>query len=267
MIKLAHLYTVVLERAAIAIQRCTMYWKLELFTFRNLCIVFALVLTIGATTDTQAQGQQTAIVFTGRVVGKNAETLSKVYIFIPKAGRGVLSDETGFFALPVFPGDSILFSHLTYQRQYHIIPRRLAEESYSALVMLKEDVKTLKEVRIYPYSTEEEFKKAFLEMKLPDDISRENLERSTRPDYLMRMAAITPMSAASNFRMFMDQQQYGRDNVAYRSNMTTLGFNPFAWANLFKSIKNGEFKSKEYRQILNQMPRENVSRKDLMKGN
>jgi hypothetical protein len=223
-----------------------------------------LVLVVAFSTQTQAQGQRKAVIFTGRVVGKNANVLSKVYIFIPKAGRGTLSDESGYFAVPVFPGDSILFSHLSYEKQYLTIPYRLMEDSYSAIIMLKDDVKTLKEVRVYPYSTEQEFKDAFLSMKLPDDLDRKTLEKNTNPDYLMQMTMITPMTAMGNYRAFMDQQQYGRDNSAYRSNVNTP-LNPFALLNAIKSIKRGDLKTKDYRKILNQAPRENVSREDIIR--
>lgn len=221
----------------------------------------------GISTEVQAQGQVKSIMFTGRVVGgKNAQTLSKTYIFIPRAGRGTLADEGGYFALPVFPGDSIVFSFLGFQKQYHVIPRRHAEESYSAIILMKEDVKTLAEVKVYPYATEEEFKRAFLEMKLPDEIERKNLEKNTRQEYLMAMAAITPTSAATNYRAYMDNQIFGRDNANNRSFTTTMPFtNPFAWANFIKSIKNGDLKKKEYREILNQAPRENVSRSNIMR--
>jgi hypothetical protein len=161
----------------------------------------ALVMLLSSISiEVQAQGQVKSIMFTGRVVGgKNAQTLSKTYIFIPRAGRGTLADDGGYFALPVFPGDSIVFSFLGFQKQYHVIPRRHAEESYSAIILMKEDVKTLAEVKVYPYATEEEFKKAFLEMKLPDEMERKNLEKNTRQEYLMAMAAITPSSAATNY--------------------------------------------------------------------
>lgn len=140
------------------------------------------------------------------------------------------------------------------------------EESYSAIILMKEDIKTLAEVKVYPYATEEEFKKAFIAMKLPDEFERDNLERNTRQELLMQMAAATPMSAAGNYRTFMDQQIFGRENAANRSFTTTMPFlNPFAWASFIKSVKNGDLKKKEYREILKQAPRENISRQDILK--
>ena len=234
----------------------------SLFTWVTVLLISALALQ-----EVQAQGQVKSIMFTGRVVGvKGTQTLGKAYILIPRAGRGTLADIEGYFALPVFPGDSVVFSYLGYQKQYHIIPKRHMEESYSAIILMKEDVKTLAEVKVYPYATEEEFKKAFISMKLPDEFERDNLERNTRQELLMQMAAATPLSAAGNYRNFMDQQIFGRENAANRSFTTTMPFlNPFAWASFIMSVKNGDLKKKEYREILKQAPRENISRQDILK--
>lgn len=234
----------------------------SLFAWVAIFMISALTLQ-----KVQGQGQVKSIMFTGRVVGvKGTQTLGKAYILIPRAGRGTLADVEGYFALPVFPGDSVVFSYLGYQKQYHIIPKRHMEESYSAIILMKEDIKTLAEVKVYPYATEEEFKKAFIAMKLPDEFERDNLERNTRQELLMQMAAATPLSAAGNYRNFMDQQIFGRENAANRSFTTTMPFlNPFAWASFIKSVKNGDLKKKEYREILKQAPRENISRQDILK--
>jgi hypothetical protein len=120
----------------------------------------SLLLLSGILTDTYAQGQDRQVTFTGFLTGgKSNEPLPGAYVYIPKAGKGVLSAANGYFALPVFPGDSIIFSYVGFRTQYHIIPRRLTDLTYSAVVALQEDVKTLAEVKVYPYATEELFKK------------------------------------------------------------------------------------------------------------
>ncbi len=230
-------------------------------------IAVILLLLIVASGSAMGQGQIKSIVFTGRIVGgKGAQPLARTYIFIPKAGRGTLADESGFFALPVFPGDSIIFSYLGYQKQFHVIPRRVSEDSYSAIIMLKEDVKTLAEVKVYPYSTEDEFKKAFISLKLPDEQDREALAKSTNKEYLLQMMAITPMGAAGNYNYFMNQQMYGREGYANKNAMTSMSlFNPFAWASFINGVRKGDLKKKEYREILKQAPRENLNRQDFLK--
>ncbi|GAB3495655.1 hypothetical protein GCM10027341_13290 [Spirosoma knui] len=234
-----------------------------------LVLVLALFVLAGLSTTVRAQGQDRQVTFTGFITGgKSNEPLPGAYIYIPKAGKGVLSAPNGYFALPVFPGDSIIFSYVGFRTQYHIIPSRLADLTYSAVVALQEDVKTLAEVKVYPYATEQLFKEAFVNLKLPDEKERENLAKNTDPAALMRLAATMPMGAVANHQNFVNQQFFGRESITGRSNMTTFAFtNPFAWANFIRSVKKGDFKNKEWRNELNKAPRENISRKDILQEN
>jgi len=103
-------------------------------------------------------------------------------------------------------------------------------------------------------------------MRLPDEKERENLARNTSAESMQRLAAITPMSAGANFRYYMNQQLYGRESMASRSQLTTLPFlNPFAWSNFIRSVKNGDLKKKEYRSDMNATPKENLTREDIIR--
>jgi len=219
-------------------------------------------------TSVRAQGQETLVMFTGIVTaGKTSEPLPEAYIYIPKAGRGVLANNIGYFALPVMPGDSVVFSYVGFKKQYFVVPRRLTESTFSAVVAMQEDVTTLAEVKVYPYPTEELFKQAFVNMKLPDQKEREALERNTSAEAMQRLAAVTPMSAGANYRYYLNQQWYGREAVANRGQMTTIPFlNPFAWASFIKSVKNGDLKKKDWQKELNATPKEGLSRDDVLKG-
>ena len=124
----------------------------------------------------------------------------------------------------------------------------------------------LAEVKVYPYATEEDFKKAFLELKLPDQADRDALARSTDVDYINRMAAQMPNNAQTNYRYTMDQQLFGRESAANKGFATTFPFlNPFAWSQFIKTVQDGGLKKKEYQKDLNQTPRENMTRQDFIK--
>ncbi len=236
---------------------------------KHILVGLSLLLLSGVFATTLAQGQERQVTFTGFITGgKTSEPLPGAYIYIPKAGKGVLSAPNGYFALPVFPGDSIIFSYVGFKTQYHIIPTRLTDLTYSAVVALQEDVKTLAEVKVYPYATEELFKEAFVNLKLPDEKERENLARNTSPEAIMRQAATMPMGALANHQNFINQQFYGRESILGRSQTPTFSFtNPFAWANFIRSVKRGDLKNKEWRSELNKAPRENMSRKDILQEN
>ncbi|SKC00361.1 carboxypeptidase-like regulatory domain-containing protein [Dyadobacter psychrophilus] len=233
---------------------------------RSLFIFLLILAGVTGFRDSYAQGEQSAIVFSGMVVGgKTTEILPGATIFIVNAGRGTLSRSDGSFTIKVFPGDSIVFGYVGFKKQYHVIPRNYNSDIYSAIVALREDVVTLSGVTIYPYSTEEEFKKAFLELKLPDQADRDALARSTDPDYINRMAAQVPNNAQTNYRYSMDQLLFGRESSANKGFATTFPFlNPFAWANFIKSVKKGDLKQKDWRKELNAAPRENITKQDFI---
>ena len=233
---------------------------------RNFFVLILMLAGIVCSQNILAQGEQKAIIFSGIVVaGKSSDRLPGAYIFIPKAGKGTLVKVDGTFDIPVFPGDSIVFSYLGYKNQYHVIPRRYNAGTYSAIVAMQEDVTLLSEVKIYPYATEEEFKKAFLALKLPDQADRDALARSTDIDYINRMSAQMPNNAQTNYRYTMDQQMFGREAAGNKNFATSFPFlNPFAWSRFIKSVKNGDLKQKDYRKDLGNTPRENITQQDFI---
>jgi hypothetical protein len=236
---------------------------------RIVLICVLLVAAVFNVSELFAQGEQKAIIFTGVVVGgRSTEILPGAFIHIPKAGKGRLADESGKFSIPVFPGDSVVYSYIGYKTQFQIIPRNYNAETYSAIISLRQEAKMLDEVVIYPYSTEEEFKKAFLALELPDQADRDALAKSTNLEYLTRMAAQVPNNAQTNYRYTMDQLMFGRESSAGKNFATTFPFlNPFAWANFIKSVKNGDLKQKDWRKELNAAPREGISKRDFIQKN
>lgn len=235
---------------------------------KNIFLVLLVIAAFGAH-KVHAQGERKAILFTGYVVEDNSgKRLPGTYIRIPRINQITLARSDAFFSIPVFPGDSIVFSYVGYKNQYHVIPRNFNDDTYTAVIGMREKVTALTEVRVYPYSTEEEFKKAFLAMELPDKVDRDALAKSTDLDYINRMAALVPNSAATNYRYNMDQYMFGRESAANRGFASTMPFlNPFAWAKFIKSVKDGDLKRKDYQSELNRTPVEAIQRKDLMKGN
>ncbi|WP_149240274.1 carboxypeptidase-like regulatory domain-containing protein [Dyadobacter sp. 32] len=236
---------------------------------RIILICVLLLAGVVGSGDLLAQGEQKAIIFTGVVVGgRSTEILPGAFIHIPKAGKGRLADEAGKFSIAVFPGDSIVYSYIGYKTQYQVIPRNYNAETYSAIISLRQEAKMLDEVVIYPYSTEEEFKKAFLALELPDQADRDALAKSTNMEYLTKMAAMVPNNAQTNYRATMNQLMFGRESAAGKNFATTFPFlNPFAWANFIKSVKNGDLKQKDWRKELNEAPRELINKQDFIQRN
>jgi hypothetical protein len=100
----------------------------------------------------------------------------------------------------------------------------------------------LKEALIYPWPTIEQFKEAFLQLRIPDDDltrAKHNLSRSK----MTTLAENMPMDGSMNFKFAMQQQQ---SRLYYAGQVPTSNWlNPIAWAKFIQAWQNGEFKSKE----------------------
>ena len=170
-----------------------------------LLIFFIFLLNILGN-ESLAQGQKKIIQLSGVVVGQDSISgVGGVHIYVPKAGRGTTSNPYGYFAMPVLQGDSIIVSAIGYRKQNFIMPGDKGE-SVTLFIELKPDTTVLPELEIFPYPTEELFKKAVLAIELPNRKDLENLDRALDKDLLRRMYNNEPMSANMNYKYFMDQQ-------------------------------------------------------------
>ena len=196
----------------------------------------------------QAQGKRRVVQFTGIVAsGDSLLGVPGATVFVPKAGRGTSTNPYGYFSLPVLTGDSIVVRSLGYANQTILIPADYQRQSFSVIVQLKEDVTVLPEVRVFPYATERDFKRAFLALNLPTargTTGAENLNQQL----MRRIFNTLPMSSTATFRQTMQQQQQDYDRrmgmaPSLQANNPLL--NPFSWLQLIQQVKKGEFKKKE----------------------
>lgn len=217
------------------------------------------------------QGQDKSVIFSGKVVSdRTSDFLPNAYVFNPQSGRGTLTDDLGDFSLYVYPGDSLVFSYVGFKKKYYIIPR-LNEQMQSAIIHMAESVTMLAEVKVYPYNTEEAFKKAFIEMKLENEAGRKALEKNLEQSKLNVLALQAGLSGNGNYRNFSDQMTYSMANRNFQQSPLMAFTNPFAWANFIKSVKNGDLKKTGYKKAYEEAPSEGVSRQkfmsDLKRGN
>ena len=205
----------------------------------NLIVIISLTIVF----DSFSQGQKKIIQLSGVVVGQDSISgVGGVHVYVPKAGRGTTSNPYGYFAMPVLAEDSIIVSAIGYQKQSFIMPGDKGV-SVTLFIELKPDTTVLPELEIFPYPTEELFKKAVLAVELPNRRDLENLDKSLDKDLLRRMYNNEPMSANMNYKYFMDQQMMAT-STKYQLPSNPL-LNPFAWVKFIKAIKRGDFKRKD----------------------
>ncbi len=175
---------------------------------------------------------------TGRITDEIFQPLPFAHILIMNNFRGTISDSDGKFSIVTEVNDTILFSTVGYKRKIIVIPDTLPKPFLIIDLRLKQDTILIAEVEIYPWKSYEEFKEAFLNLKLPDDDN----ERARRNIALIKTQIILDNSpnARENFNHVMEQQY--RETFNKWMSPTYQVLNPFAWAKFFEALKRGDFK-------------------------
>lgn len=212
---------------------------------RIIQLIAGLLLLAGLLTaeQAQAQGERKVITFSGIIVdGDSSYGVRGVHVYVPRAGRGTVTDQLGYFSMPTLVGDTVVISAIGYKTHKMVIPRR-DDNAFSVMINLNIETTYLPEVEILPFPTEELFKEAFVALKLPDQEKYENMERNLSQERLVRMSAAMPMDGSLNYRNYMNTSV---NTMANRNFATTLPLlNPFAWAQFIQSIKRGDLKKKK----------------------
>lgn len=206
-------------------------------------LVFLVAFVFVAFADNAlAQDQRRVIQFSGVVVEEDSTMgVPGVHVYVPKAGRGASANQYGYFSFPLLEGDSVVFSAVGYEKQWIIIPQ-LERDQYTVIIPLKQDVTYLQELQVSPYPSEEMFKEAFLAMQLPNQENIRNMDANLEQSMMLQRFRNMPMDGSMNHRYFTQMQsQYLHDAYGPRPNQL---FNPFAWAEFFKSLKRGDLKSR-----------------------
>ena len=175
---------------------------------------------------------------TGMIRDEYLQPLPFAHIFVLNNFRGTITDNQGKFTLVTEVHDTIMFSSVGYKKQTVIIPDNLTEPFLNLDIVLETDTFMIAEAEIYPWKSYEEFKEAFLNLKLPDD----DMERARRNIALLKTQIILDNnpSARANFNYVMQRQYQETYNQGLVPSFQIL--NPFAWAKFFEALKRGDFK-------------------------
>lgn len=197
--------------------------------------------------DVNAQNQKDRplIQFSGVVVSSDSiQPIPFANVIIRQSRRGTMTDLYGFFSFVAMKGDTIDFQYIGYKHASFVIPDTLNENRYSMIQVLIRDTVQLKEMVIYPWPSREDFKQAFLELRLPDD----DMKRAMRNIQMAQMSEIAdqvPYDGSINFKFTNQQRQTQLYTAGQFPSISLL--NPLAWAAFIQSWKDGAFKKKENR--------------------
>lgn len=183
------------------------------------------------------------IQFSGVVVSADSlQPIPFTNVIIRNARRGTITDFYGFFSFVAMKGDTLDFQYVGFKTNSFIIPDSLIEQHYSIIQVLVRDTINLKEAVVYPWPTKDEFKRAFVELKLSDD----DLKRAQRNFELAAMKEIQNQviyDGGLNYQMAVQQRQTQLYSQGQFRSISLL--NPLAWAAFIQSWKDGAYKKKE----------------------
>jgi len=208
---------------------------------KRILIVFLLV-SIGLIAKGQPQFKG-LVQFSGVVVtGDSLRPISFVSIVIKNSYRGTISDYNGFFSFVAQLNDTIEFSAIGFKKGSYIIPDTLSTDRYSLIKIMSRDTVLLQETVIYPWPTKDQFKQAFLNLKVPDD----DMQRAKRNMALADMRDLmlsTPMDGSGNYKALMLEEQTRRYTAGQYQSISLL--NPIAWAKFIEAWQRGDYKRKD----------------------
>ncbi len=208
----------------------------------KLLLVSIVVAFCGLFSTVWAQQNRRIIQLSGIVLGKDDRDslmqLPGVHVYVPKAGRGAVTNAVGFFSMPVMAGDSVVISSVGYERQWYIVPNH-PSEFLTIIVEMVQDITYLQEIEVMPFPTEEVFKEAILALNLPPErgpIDRKNMSQ----ELLALMIRTTPMDGPMNQRYYLDQ--WAASQGQQYAPITNPYLNVFNWAKFFKSLQQNKKK-------------------------
>lgn len=210
-------------------------------------LLFILFFTIADSYQVSAQNQtidkQKLIQFSGVVL--TADSLQPIpfgSVIIRNARRGTLTDFYGFFSFVAMKGDTIDFQNLGYKTASYIIPNTLDDNHYSIIQVMIRDTINLRETVVYPWPSKEEFKRAFVQLNIPDN----DMKRAQRNFELASVKEIQEQVAwdgSVNYKMALQQRTTQLYNAGQYPSISLL--NPLAWASFIQAWKDGAFKKKD----------------------
>ena len=204
--------------------------------------LYLFVLLLFSGISQQNKTDSLYIQFSGIVVTQDSlKPLPYCTVIDKSTRRGTITDFFGYFSFVAKANDVIKFSSVGYKNAEFIIPDTLTTNKYSLIQIMFEDTIMLKTATIYPWPSKEQFAKAFVETKIPNDDYQRALANLSRSQLQDRME-FTPMDGAQNFKW---QQQQIQTKLYYAGQYPPNQlFNPVAWIKFIEAWKRGDFKKK-----------------------
>ena len=151
---------------------------------------------------------------------------------------GSIANIQGFFTFAARVGDSIEVTSVGYQKGLVVVPDILDNESYTALIFLEPDIKTLPEARVYPWFSKDQFRDAFVNLNIPDD----DLERARKNLNADKLRELGETIQDGTLNATRSLQNYSYTYYYQGQYQPQAILSPSAWMQFFNALQNGAFK-------------------------
>lgn len=203
------------------------------------CFTIVLVLFVSMVFAQSQTKSKKLIQFSGIVtdVDSNAVVPYVTITNLSKNNEKYAANYKGYFSFIAHPTDTLLFSAVGFASTSLVLPEKINEHNFTAMVKLKPEIVYLRTVRINPWATLEEFNKDFLTMKVADDdmaIAQKNLSRTSINGMKLTLPRDGQEISNSNYRYNFDRM------VNTNMRQTNPFLNPFAWGKLIQMISAGD---------------------------
>jgi hypothetical protein len=207
---------------------------------KTLLIILFAAFFIPARTQKKYDG---LVQFSGVVVtGDSLRPVPFVSIIIKNSYRGTISDFNGFFSFVAQFNDTVEFSAIGFKKARYVIPDTLNTDRYSLIKILSRDTVLLQETVIYPWPTKDQFRQAFLNLKVPDD-DYERAKRNMALEEMRDLMVNLPLDGSGNYKALMMEKQNKLYMAGQYPSISLL--NPIAWAKFIEAWQRGDYKRKK----------------------
>ena len=188
----------------------------------------------------QVDGPAKAYQLSGLIISQtSSEAIPYVRIQVNHTRRGAISNNEGFYSIPVTEEDTLYFNHIGFDVTSFVVKDYLnayqgAKSQYIyAVHYMREDTFTLPTVNIFPYGTPEELKTAVVNLDVftnsPEALAQKNLD----PQVLHAIMQTLPKDGEE--RIMVGRQMY-YDYYQNRNLMPTIGLDPLAAMRLLQYV-------------------------------
>jgi hypothetical protein len=164
-----------------------------------------------------------------------------VHISVKGTNRYGTARVDGFFSFAVAEGDTLIFTSIGYSPAAYVVPFGSEDNKVSVIQPMNKIAYSLPTVTLYPWGDRTQFPWAFVHTKIPKDM-QQIAEQNTNRQLLAALGQSMPIDGGEATERYMQYQaaQYYYYNQQAPQNI----FNPLAWAEFIKALKNGDFKKK-----------------------